>query len=457
VNRAALTALYLDEVKRRGVTASGLVGELPRLESVLLNSFYPGTQWLSRPLLADHGECMQLYADVEMLRAAMVSLPDRLYGGDLAAFARAVGATDYQVSVVLRSRGALVSRQGRADLHEDPSGFHVMEFNMGSALGGMEIADVCRVMLEHPVLAEFAQVHGLGYVDTQREQVRNIFSDTGFAPDSLPVVAVTDWPSSYEKRLGAYMHKLATRWRTFGLDAHACHIGQLAVRDGRVWLGDRAVDIVARMFLIDYLLEPGAPALMDPVADAVARGQVAMWTPLDTEVFGSKGSLALISDEGNRHLFTATELACFDRILPWTRMARPGPVRLEDGTRVDLLDYASSHQDDLVLKPSLQWGGQGVQPGWQAGTSPDIWRARLASAADGPYVLQRRIRPVPELFPGEDDMPVPWNVAWGVYTGETGYGGIITRAATVSSGLSVLNLSSGALLGCCLSTMPEPG
>lgn len=457
MNRAALTALYLDEVKRRGVTATGLVGELPRLESVLLNSFYPGVQWLSRPLLTEHGECMQLYTDVEMLRAAMVSLPDRLFDGDLAAFARAVGATDYQVSAVLRGRGTPVSRQGRADLHEDSSGFHVMEFNMGSALGGMEIADVCRVMLEHPVLAEFAQTHGLGYVDTQREQVRNIFSDTGFAPGSAPVVAVADWPSSYEKRLGAYMHKLAARWQTFGLDAHACHMGQLDVRDGRVWLGDRAVDIVARMFLIDYLLEPGAPAVMDPVTDAVARGQVAMWTPLDTEVFGSKGSLALISDEANRHAFTAGELACFDRILPWTRMVRPGPVTLEDGTRVDLLDYAASHQDDLVLKPSLQWGGQGVQPGWQAGTSPDSWRAQLAAAAGGPYVLQRRIRPVPELFPGEDDAPVPWNVAWGVFTGETGYGGIITRAATVSSGLSVLNLSSGALLGCCLSTMPEPG
>jgi hypothetical protein len=456
VNRAALTALYLDEVKRRGVTATDLVGELPRLDSVLLNSFFPGTQWLPRPLLAEHGEVMRLYADVETLRAAIVSLPERLYGGDLAAFARAVGATDYQVLAAVRTHSTPVSKQGRADLHEDGSGFHVMEFNLGSALGGMEIADVCRVMLEHPVLAEFAQAYRLGYADTQREQVRNIFSDTGFAPGSFPMVAVADWPSSYEKRLGAYMHKLAARWRTYGLDAHACHMGELAVRDGRVWLGDRAVDIVARMFLIDYLLEPGAPAVMDPVADAVARGQVAMWTPLDTEVFGSKGSLALISDERNRHVFTASELACFDRILPWTRMVRPGPVKLADGTRVDLLDYAVEHQDDLVLKPSLEWGGQGVQPGWQAGTSPGTWRAQLAAAAGGPYVLQRRIRPVPELFPSDDGVPVPWNVAWGVFTGEAGYGGTITRAATVSSGLSVLNLSSGALLGCCLSTLPEP-
>jgi hypothetical protein len=71
-----------------------------------------------------------------------------------------------------------------------------------------------------------------------------------------------------------------------------------------------------------------------------------------------------------------------------------------------------------------------------------------------PFVLQRRIRPVPELFPGEDGEPVPWIVAWGVYTGISGYGGMITRAGTVSSRLAVLNVGAGAHLGCCLSTDP---
>ena len=72
-------------------------------------------------------------------------------------------------------------------------------------------------------------------------------------------------------------------------------------------------------------------------------------------------------------------------------------------------------------------------------------------------MIQRRIRPVPELFPGDDGELVPWIVAWGVYTGVRGFGGIITRAGTVESGLAVLNVSSGAHLGCCLSAGPGPG
>jgi len=94
-------------------------------------------------------------------------------------------------------------------------------------------------------------------------------------------------------------------------------------------------------------------------------------------------ALAMLSDERNRHLFTTAELASIDRILPWTRAVRPGPVTLEDGQRADLLDYAISHQDDLILKPTLRYGGQDVLPGWHHQTSPELWRKQLARALDG--------------------------------------------------------------------------
>jgi hypothetical protein len=63
---------------------------------------------------------------------------------------------------------------------------------------------------------------------------------------------------------------------------------------------------------------------------------------------------------------------------------------------------------------------------------------------------------VPELFPGDPGREaVPWIVAWGLFTGAGGFGGIITRAGAVESGLAVLNVSSGAHVGCCLSTGPD--
>jgi hypothetical protein len=455
MDRAALTRLYLDEVTRRRLRAGELLGELPDAE--LLNAFQPpGRKYLSRPLFIGHAECEQLYTDVARVRAALVSLPDRLYGGDFAAFARAAGADDTYVSAVMRDRSAPTTRQARADLYTDESGFRLLELNLSSALGGMENADMCRALLKHPVLADFARAQRLGYVDTMREQVNDLLVESGLAADSCPFVAVTDWPSSYQRKLGPYMRLLAARWRELGLDAHACHLGELEVRGGRVWLGDRPVDVIARMFMIEYLREsPVAPALLAPILDAAARGAVKIFAPLDSDLFTSKGALAMLSDDANRQVFTGSELASIHRLVPWTRMVAPGPVTVPDGSRADLLDYAIAHQDDLVLKPTLGHGGAGIVLGWH-GTSPQHWREELTSAVKSSYIIQHRIRPVPELFPDEDGELVPWIAVWGMFTVVNGYGGIYVRAATIDSEMTVINRGRGAFAGCCLAAGPPP-
>jgi hypothetical protein len=452
MNRAELTAAYLDEVKRRGVPASELVEAQSKSRG--FQAFYGG-RYLSRPLFLGHDECSQLYHDVDTMRSALVSLPDRLYGGDLAAFARAVGMAEVQVSAILRSRGAQVTSQSRADMYSDESGFKVLEFNMGSALGGIDQSDMARAMLAHPVLAEFAETHRLGFVDMMAEQVYNMFVESGFEPGSDKTLVTTDWPTSF-KTLEPYMHHFRSRLIEMGVDAHVCHIGQLEVRDGGVWLGDRRIDIIQRLFMIEDLLEyPDAPALMDPILDAAARGEVKIFTPMDAEMFASKGALAMLSDEANRSLFTADELASLDRILPWTRMVRPGPVTLEDGSRVDLLDYALSHRDDLALKPTSLHGGQGVLLGWRPDTTAEAWEEQVRAALDGPYVIQRRIRPVPELFPTDEGDPEPWIITWGVFTVLSGFGGIYCRGTSVESNVEVINLGSGAYSGTCLHALPE--
>ena len=449
-DRATLTALYLDEVTRRGVRASELLGVMPK--SGPMEAKYE-RDYLSRPLFLGHAERDQLNQDLQQLRTALVSLPDLLYGGDLAAFARAVGMTDDQAAAVLRSRTGRVTQLARADMYPDPSGLHVLEFNMGSGIEGIDNDDMCRSMLRHPVLREFARAHRLDYVDTMRAQVNLIFQETGCQPGSFPMVAIADWPGHYG-RIGTFLRKLARRWRALGLDAHACHLGELKASGGRVRLRGRPVDIVFRLFLIEHLLEPDGHALMDPVIDAAARGEVAMFTPLDSELFGSKAPLAMLSDDANRHLFTAAQQAAFDRVLPWTRMVRAGPVTLEDGRTVDLLDYAASHARDLVLKPTLLHGGLGVLPGWHPDVSAQVWRDRLAGAVGGPYVIQRRIRPEPELCPGEDGEPVAWVTTWGVFTRPAGYGGVFARAFPADSQAAVLRTGMGAFVGCCLVAQP---
>jgi len=455
---ATLTRLYLDRADRAQARASELLGPLTSTEDPLLTTFYPG-RYLSRPLFAGRDELDQCHADLARVHTALISLPARLYGGDLAAFAAGVGeAVDsYPVRALLRGHTGQASALARADLYRDASGFRLLEYNMGSALTGLENADLGHALLEHPLLSGFAAEHRLGCTDSIREQVATLLAEAGLteaaASGYRPVAAVTDWPAS---PLGGYMHRLAARWSRLGLDAAACHAGELEARDGGVWLRDRRVDVIARMFVGDSLLDPAAPPLIEPLLDAAARGEVAMFAPLDSEIFGAKAALAMLSDEGNRHLFSAAELASFDRILPWTRTLRPGPVTLEDGARVDLPDYAARHADDLVVKPTGSCGGAGVTLGWDPAVSPGRWRAALAAAlaVPGSHVLQRRVRPVPELFPGEHGGLVPWIITWGVFTGARGYAGTYARGLPAGHADEVVNLGHGAYAGSCLAPLP---
>ncbi|HEX4060258.1 MAG TPA: hypothetical protein VHY58_04470 [Streptosporangiaceae bacterium] len=444
--RDALTAGYLAEVGRRGLTRSDLLSVLPR--TGLVAEALSGRS-LSRPLFLGQAESQRVNADLQHVRAALVSLPDRLFGGDLAAFGRAAGLADRQVAAVLGTRGASVTQLARADMYTDQTGLRLLEFNMGSGVDGIENGEICRAMLRHPVLREFAREQGLRYVDTFGQHVGMIFDETGFERDRGPMVAVVDWPAHY-LRIRTFLHEITRRWRRRGLDAHACHVGQLTVSNGRVRLRGRPVDIIFRIFLTEHLLEPDGPALIEPLIDATRRGQVAMFTPLDAELYGSKIPLAMLSDHANRHLFSPEQLAAFDRVLPWTRTVRPGPVTLEDGRIVDLFGYAIEHQDDLLLKPALLHGGMGVVAGWDPSTSPRTWRDQMTGAMGRPYVLQRRVRPQPELCPGEDGGLTGWVVTWGVFTFPDGYGGMLARAFTADSGLAVTKAGSGLSIGCCL-------
>ncbi|MDX3001890.1 hypothetical protein PWY87_09440 [Kribbella solani] len=451
LSRAELTAQYLDEVKRRGISAGELTSTHP--ESVGLRSLYGG-RFLSRPLFLGAEETEQLARDMLTMRAALVSLPDKLYGGDFAAFGRAVGLNEAQVSAVLRSRGTTVTMQSRGDLYLDETGFKLLEFNMGSALGGIDQSDMATALLDQPVLLEFACKHRLSFVDTMREQVNDMLVECGFAPGSRPKMATVDWPSSYET-LEPYMQHFAGRLTEMGIDTVFGHIGQLEVRDGGVWLGDVRLDMIQRLFMLEDLADPESLALAEPILDAAARGEVKIFTPLDAEMFASKRALAMLSDEANRKYFDTETLASLDRILPWTRAVRSGPVTLEDGSQVELIDYVLSHRDELVIKPTQLHGGDGVLLGWRTDTSAELWEERVRAAVDGPWIVQRRIRPLFEYFPMPDGDPEPWVVNWGVYTVVNGYGGVYARAGTVESDLEVIRLYGGASVGCALHVLPE--
>ncbi|MBB5869003.1 hypothetical protein F4553_002382 [Allocatelliglobosispora scoriae] len=452
----SLTEQYINEIRSRGLTASDLLP--PDRLPAIVESFY-GQRALARPVFFAEAEHARLVRDLSTMHAALTSLPDLLFGGDLGAFATAVGLTERQVGFVVRTQsGAPVTRFARADMYADATGFKLLEYNVGSTIGMIEAGLLNDALLAHPVLAGFAAEHRLGSVDMVAECLASMRQECGLAPDSQPVIAMCDWPDQFPVneaplRLCTDMHR-----DSYGLTSIPTHLGRLEYRDGGVWDEGHRIDVVYRMFMLQQATGPEANELIDPLLAAAERGEVEIFTPLGCQVFGSKAALAMLSDEAHRHRFDAETLAALDRILPWTRVCRPGTVTLESGERVELLDHALAQRAELILKPALLHSGSGVLPGWEA--DPADWAQRVEAAMDGGWILQRRVRPVPQLVPAPDGELTDYTINLGVFSmpsGPDGYGGMALRVAPVTANITVLSINAdkSVLLGCAMHQLPD--
>jgi hypothetical protein len=447
--RSEEAAISADSVTARYLLEFGHpVFPLP--ESDLAKTLFAG-RYLSRPVFLEAPELGALERDLSLVRSALSTLADRRYDGDLTALARAVGLTEFQADCIARSEGPsrrALTCMARADLYRDAAGFRLLEWNLGSSVGGVECADLCRAMRAIPELAAFLAREDLAYPGTIEAMLATVRSETGYPAGTDPVVALVGNPGSFPEMRAGMVNKAASM-AARGLPAVVGHVGELARSGGRLRLRGEPVDVVFRLFTMEEAVAYAGDGLLEPLLSAAELGEVVMFTPLSAGLFGSKGALALLSEPAGQAGLSLAEREACGRLLPWTRRLRGGEAVLEDGGRVDLLAYVLEHQGDLVLKPSLSYGGNGVVVGADPDVTPAVWRDRVAEAVAGSFVVQRLVRPVPELFPtATAGRPAAWTVAWGVFTMRQGYAGTFIRAVPAYAGESITNLKRGALVGC---------
>ncbi len=418
-------------------------GRLRELATGLGEPLTFGRRLLTRPAFLEAEQARQASADSAALLDLLFTLPRRLFSGDLAAMAKAVGLTPIQAEAIVRTATEHPVRLGRADLYDDGENFRLLEYNVSSALGGWDISILSRWLLRDPFLAAFADEEGLAFPDTVAAFAEVIRAEcAGLDCPSRPVVALTDWPDSYPT-FGPCLDFMARSLAPFGLDARGCHAGQLATRDGHLYLHGQHVDAVYRFIpLSDLLGGPSALALVEPVITAAERGTVRLITGFSAGLFASKGCLALLSDDDHREAFSPAERALIDRFIPWTRTLRAGETSA-DGQRVDLADYVLARRAELILKPAQLYGGVGILPGWT--TDQRTWAEAVQAGMDGSIVAQRRVTPATERFAG--DVPPgrleETTLTWGVFiTAGRGAGALVR--GLVGTGVGVVNLETGA-------------
>jgi hypothetical protein len=251
-----------------------------------------------------------------------------------------------------------------------------------------------------------------------------------------PRIAILDW-----REVPTYSEFVLFQdyFRSHGYDCLIADPREFEYRDGQLLAdGITPVNLIYKRVLISELVE--RCGLDHAVVRAVRDGAVCMVNPFRCKILHKKASLAVLSDEANRHLFTAEQARVIDAHIPWTRVVADRRTQF-GGQSVDLLPFADDHKDELVLKPNDEYGGKGIVLGWEA--SPAQWSAALQSALAEPYIVQRRVslpsEPYPSLVEGQvqvvdrmlDTNPYLW---YGAYVS-----GCLTRLSTAA----LLNVTAG--------------
>jgi hypothetical protein len=251
-----------------------------------------------------------------------------------------------------------------------------------------------------------------------------------------PRIAILDW-----REVPTYSEFVLFQdyFRAHGYDCLIADPREFEYRDGQLLAdGITPVQLIYKRVLISELIE--REGLGHPVVRAVSDGAVCMVNPFRCKILHKKASLAVLSDEKSRHLFSADEVQAIAAHIPWTRVVAERNTEYE-GREVDLLPYLAERKDEFVLKPNDEYGGKGIVLGWEATT--DAWKAALETALTEPHIVQRKVtlpeEPYPSLVEGRvqvvdrmlDTNPYIWH---GAYASSC-----LTRLSTAA----LLNVTAG--------------
>jgi uncharacterized circularly permuted ATP-grasp superfamily protein len=250
-----------------------------------------------------------------------------------------------------------------------------------------------------------------------------------------PRIAILDW-----REVPTYSEFVlyADYFRGQGLECVIADPRDVEYKDGKLWAGDFAINLIYKRVLISELLERGGPG--HPVVRAVRAGAVCMVNPFRCKPLYKKASFAVLSDERNSRLFTPEEERAIADHIPWTRVVEERRTG-HHGKVVDLVPFVLQNRERLVLKPNDDYGGKGIVLGWQV--DDGAWERAVQAALAEPTIVQERVTLPSEPYPSLVDGRVQlidrlYDTAPFVCHGEY-VDGCVTRISTAA----LLNVTAG--------------
>jgi uncharacterized circularly permuted ATP-grasp superfamily protein len=307
--------------------------------------------------------------------------------------------TDWERALVLEDPRIDASPLSRLDAFLDPADgrMRVTEYNAETPAGSAYHDALSDLFLAIPAARPFLASYALRPLPARCHVLHALLH--AYAQWSgrrdRPVIGILDWPdvpTLSEFRL------FQDYFEGMGVHAVVADVRSCEFRNGRLFAGGEAIDLVYKRVLIHELVAEGG--LEHPLVRAVRSGAVCMVNPFRCKVLHKKASLAVLSDERNARLFGDAARRVIADHVPWTRVVEERKTVFR-GEPVDLLPWMARHREQLVLKPNDEYGGAGIVLGWEV--DDGAWEAAMRRALAAPHIVQERIGLPSEPFPSWAD------------------------------------------------------
>ncbi len=288
------------------------------------------------------------------------------------------------------------STASRLDAFLLPDSLKFAEYNGESPAGAGYAETLAEIFRELPMMGAFTRkydVHNYPLSAKLLDALLMTYMDWGGA-SKQPQVAIVDWedvPTWSEFEI------LQERFERMGVPTLIADPRQLEW-DGRSLVAqEKKIDLVYRRVLINDIV--ARPAECAALVNAYAANAVCVANNFRCKIPHVKAFFAILTDEQNGALFSYDERELIKRHIPWTRIVADHKTA-HYGRPIELLSFLRKERQNLVLKPSDEYGGAGVTLGWE--TDEDNWDVaieRALTAKNGVWIAQERIPVRRELFP----------------------------------------------------------
>jgi hypothetical protein len=293
-----------------------------------------------------------------------------------------------------------VSTASRLDAFLLPESLKFAEYNGESPAGAGYSETLGEVFNALPVMGQFSkryEVHSYPLSAKLLDALVMSYIDWG-GKSKRPQIAIVDWkgvPTWSEFEI------LKARFEKMGVPTVVADPRDLTFDGKKLTAHGKKIDLVYRRVLMnDIVAKPDECAAL---VNAYTANAVCVANSFRCKIPHVKTFFAVLTDERNDGLFSQAERKIIADHVPWTRVV--ADVRtMQYGKSVDLLAFIRAQRENLVLKPSDEYGGTGVTLGWK--TSESAWDAAIQAATSsqgaegaGAWIVQERIPIRREVFP----------------------------------------------------------